>query len=93
MTEVTRNAATPAAFGVPETESQRGTKTPATAAVDLVMEFPRKRKELVHALSAADKEAFDRYVAVATVDQGVRLSRHWFIVQAQKPTAVEPSHS
>ncbi|WP_329220899.1 methyltransferase domain-containing protein [Streptomyces sp. NBC_01485] len=43
--------------------------------------------------SAADKEAFDRYVAAVTVDQGVRLSRHWFIVQAQKPAAVEPSHS
>ncbi|ASQ93389.1 MULTISPECIES: hypothetical protein [Streptomyces] len=49
MTVVTRDAVTPAAFGVPETESQRGTKTPATAAVDLVREFPRKRKELVHA--------------------------------------------
>lgn len=45
MTVVTRDAVTPAAFGVPETESQRGTKTPATAAVDLVREFPRKRKE------------------------------------------------
>ncbi|MEW2436782.1 class I SAM-dependent methyltransferase [Streptomyces caniferus] len=43
--------------------------------------------------SAADKEAFDRYVAAVSVDQGVRLSRHWFIVQAQKPAAVEPSHS
>ncbi|MCX4993688.1 class I SAM-dependent methyltransferase [Streptomyces sp. NBC_00568] len=42
---------------------------------------------------AADKEKFDRYVAAATVDQGVRLSRHWFIVQAQKPAAVEPSHA
>jgi hypothetical protein len=42
---------------------------------------------------AADKEEFDRYVAAATVDQGVRLSRHWFIVQAQKPAAVDPSHS
>ncbi|MEV6569017.1 class I SAM-dependent methyltransferase [Streptomyces kronopolitis] len=43
--------------------------------------------------SAADKEAFDRYVAAVSVDQGVRLSRHWFLVQAQKPAAVEPSHS
>jgi SAM-dependent methyltransferase len=43
--------------------------------------------------SAADKEAFDRYVAAANVDQGIRLSRHWFIVQAQKPAAIEPSHS
>ncbi|MBW8086681.1 class I SAM-dependent methyltransferase [Streptomyces hygroscopicus subsp. hygroscopicus] len=43
--------------------------------------------------SAADEEAFDRYVTAATTDQGVRLSRHWFIVQAQKPTAVESSHS
>ncbi|MER6074709.1 methyltransferase domain-containing protein [Streptomyces sp. NPDC001817] len=42
--------------------------------------------------SAADREAFDRYVAAVSVDQGVRLSRHWFIVQAQKPAAVEPSH-
>ncbi|NUQ96468.1 MAG: methyltransferase domain-containing protein [Streptomyces sp.] len=42
---------------------------------------------------AADKEAFDRYVAAVTVDKGVRLSRHWFIVQARKPEAVEPSHS
>jgi hypothetical protein len=46
MTVVTRGAVTPAAFGVPETESQRSTKTPATAAVDVVREFPRKRKEL-----------------------------------------------
>ncbi|MFG2396810.1 class I SAM-dependent methyltransferase [Streptomyces lydicus] len=43
--------------------------------------------------SAADEEAFDRYVAAVSVDQGIRLSRHWFIVQAQKPAAVEPSHS
>lgn len=43
--------------------------------------------------SAADKEAFDRYVAAVSVEQGVRLSRHWFIVQAQKPAAVEPSPS
>ena len=43
--------------------------------------------------SAADKEAFDRYVAAASVDQGVRLSRHWFIVQARKPAAIEPAHS
>ncbi|MFJ6790946.1 class I SAM-dependent methyltransferase [Streptomyces angustmyceticus] len=43
--------------------------------------------------SAADKEAFDRYVAAVSVEQGVRLSRHWFIVQAQKPTAAEPSPS
>ncbi|MFE9094250.1 class I SAM-dependent methyltransferase [Streptomyces sp. NPDC007264] len=42
---------------------------------------------------AADKEAFDRYAAAVTVEQGVRLSRHWFIVQAQKPAAVEPSHA
>lgn len=39
MTVVTRDAVTPAAFGVPETESQRSTKTPARAAVDLVREF------------------------------------------------------
>lgn len=50
MTVVTRDAVTPAAFGVPETESQRSTKTPARAAVDLVREFPRKRKESVRAL-------------------------------------------
>ncbi|MFE2227620.1 class I SAM-dependent methyltransferase [Streptomyces kronopolitis] len=43
--------------------------------------------------SATDKEAFDRYVAAVSVEQGVRLSRHWFIVQAQKPAAVEPSPS
>jgi hypothetical protein len=49
MTVVTRDAVTPAAFGVPETESQRSTKTPSTAAVDLVREFPRKRKEPVRA--------------------------------------------
>ncbi|MEU9970472.1 class I SAM-dependent methyltransferase [Streptomyces malaysiensis] len=42
---------------------------------------------------AADKEAFERYVAAATVDQCVRLRRHWFIVQAQKPAAVIPSDS
>lgn len=42
--------------------------------------------------STADREAFDRYVAAATFDQGVRLGRHWFIVQARKPAAVEPSH-
>lgn len=52
MTLVTRDAVTSAAFGVPETESQRSTKTPATAAVDLVREFPRKRKELVRALQS-----------------------------------------
>lgn len=49
MTVATRDAVTPAAFGVPETESQRSTRSPATAAVDLVREFPRKRKELVRA--------------------------------------------
>lgn len=43
--------------------------------------------------SAADKNAFDRYVAAATADRGVRLGRHWFIVQARKPAAVETSHS
>ncbi len=32
-----------------------------------------------------DKAAFDAYTAAAAVDKGVRLSRHWFIVQAQKP--------
>ncbi|MGW7579293.1 class I SAM-dependent methyltransferase [Streptomyces sp. NPDC054765] len=42
---------------------------------------------------AADKEAFERYVDAATVDQRVRLRRHWFIVQAQKPAAVAPSDS
>lgn len=49
MTVVTRDAVTPAAFGVPETEWQHSTKSPATAAVDLVREFPRKRKEAVRA--------------------------------------------
>lgn len=43
--------------------------------------------------SAADKKAFDRYVAAATADQGVRLGRHWCIVQAQKPADVKTSHS
>ena len=43
--------------------------------------------------SAADEAAFDRYVAAAGADQGIRLSRHWFIVQAQKPVAVESSHA
>jgi SAM-dependent methyltransferase len=43
--------------------------------------------------SAADKKEFDRYVAAATAEQGIRLSRHWFIVQARKPAAVETSHS
>ncbi|MFC0435354.1 class I SAM-dependent methyltransferase [Kutzneria buriramensis] len=42
--------------------------------------------------SAADKEPFDRYVAEAAVDQGIRLGRHWFVVQARKPV-VETSHS
>jgi ubiquinone/menaquinone biosynthesis C-methylase UbiE len=42
---------------------------------------------------AVDKEKFDRFVAAATVDQGVLLSRHWFIVQAQKPPVAEPSPS
>ncbi|AGL16482.1 class I SAM-dependent methyltransferase [Actinoplanes sp. N902-109] len=32
----------------------------------------------------ADQAAFDRYVAAATGDRGIRLSRHWFIVRAQK---------
>ncbi|CDR13434.1 hypothetical protein GCM10022420_089250 [Streptomyces iranensis] len=50
MTVVTRDAVTPAAFGVLETESRRGTKTPATAAVDLVRELPRKGKEPVRVL-------------------------------------------
>jgi hypothetical protein len=50
MTVVTRDAVTPAAFGVPETESKRSTKTPAIAGVDLVREFPRKRQEPVRAL-------------------------------------------
>lgn len=39
--------------------------------------------------SVADKEAFDRYVAAATAEQGVRLDRHWFVVQARKPPVVE----
>jgi hypothetical protein len=43
--------------------------------------------------STANEKAFDRYVATATADQGVRLGRHWFIVRAQQPAAVEPSHS
>ncbi|MFF4053767.1 class I SAM-dependent methyltransferase [Streptomyces chartreusis] len=41
----------------------------------------------------ADKDAFERYVATATVDDRVRLRRHWFIVQAQKPVAAAPSNS
>ena len=49
MTVVTRDAVTPAAFGVPETKSQRSTKSPATAAGGLVREFPRKRKKPVPA--------------------------------------------
>lgn len=48
MTVVTRDAATPAAFGVPETKSQRSTKSPATAG-GLVREFPRKPKKPVRA--------------------------------------------
>lgn len=47
MTVVTRDAVTPTAFGVPETEAQRGTKLPATAAVDRVRDFPRKSEEPV----------------------------------------------
>ncbi|MFH8609644.1 class I SAM-dependent methyltransferase [Streptomyces sp. NPDC018029] len=43
--------------------------------------------------TAADKEAFDRYVATMATDQGVRLSRHWFIVEARKPAAIAPSHA
>ncbi|MGW6732381.1 class I SAM-dependent methyltransferase [Streptomyces sp. NPDC055013] len=43
--------------------------------------------------SEADKEAFDGYVTAVTASQGVRLSRHWFVVQAQKPARVESSHS
>ncbi|MFE0511239.1 hypothetical protein [Streptomyces sp. NPDC058964] len=31
MTEVTRDTVTPAAFGVPDTESQRGTREPVRA--------------------------------------------------------------
>lgn len=50
MSVVIRDAVTPAAFGVLETESQRSTKTPAIAAADLVREFPRKRKEPVRVL-------------------------------------------
>ncbi|HEV3355679.1 MAG TPA: methyltransferase domain-containing protein [Pseudonocardiaceae bacterium] len=42
--------------------------------------------------STADREAFDRYVATVTDDRGIRLSRQWFIVQAHKPAAAEPSH-
>ncbi len=49
MTVLTRDAVTPAACGVPETESQRSAKTPATAAVELDWEFPRKRREPVRA--------------------------------------------
>jgi hypothetical protein len=49
MTVVTRDLVTPDAFGVPETESQRRTKTPARAAADLGGEFPRKRQESVRA--------------------------------------------
>lgn len=44
MTVVTRPAVTPTVLDLPQTESQRSTKTPATTAVDLVREFPRKRK-------------------------------------------------
>ncbi|MBB4684422.1 class I SAM-dependent methyltransferase [Amycolatopsis jiangsuensis] len=43
--------------------------------------------------SMADKSAFDRYVAAAAEAAGVRLSRHWFIVQAQKPMTAGTSHS
>ena len=42
---------------------------------------------------AADKEAFERYAASATADGRIRLPRHWFIVQAQKPAAAHPSDS
>ncbi|MFK0263979.1 hypothetical protein ACIQU1_21985 [Streptomyces angustmyceticus] len=49
MTVVTRDTVILAAFGVPETESQLRAKSPATAAVDRVREFPRKRKEPVRA--------------------------------------------
>ncbi|BCJ55979.1 methyltransferase [Actinoplanes sp. NBRC 14428] len=42
---------------------------------------------------AADRERFERYAAAATTDQGIRLSRQWFIVQARKPLTAEPSHS
>lgn len=47
MTVLTRDAVTPAAFGVPETASQRSPKSPAMAAGDLVRNFPRKRKDPV----------------------------------------------
>ncbi|MFK0023288.1 hypothetical protein [Streptomyces sp. NPDC090798] len=62
MTVVTRDAVTHAAFGVPETESQRSTKTSATAAVDLGGEFPRKRKEPVRALRGLSSTVAQRKV-------------------------------
>jgi ubiquinone/menaquinone biosynthesis C-methylase UbiE len=34
--------------------------------------------------SAADKTLFDRYVAQASFDRGVLLSRHWFLLHARK---------
>ena len=60
MTVVTRDAATPAASGVPQTKSQRSTKPPATAAGGLVREFPRKPKKPVRAHQGL----------LLTVDQG-----------------------
>jgi|tagenome__1003787_1003787.scaffolds.fasta_scaffold20371908_1 hypothetical protein len=50
MSVVTRDASPPAAFGAPETESWRGTRPLATAAVDLVREFPWKGEEPVRVL-------------------------------------------
>jgi hypothetical protein len=50
MTVATRDAVTSAAFGVPETESQRSKKEPAAAAVDHVRDFLRKGKEPGRAL-------------------------------------------
>ena len=31
-----------------------------------------------------DKESFDRFVAAASSDRGVRLARHWFLIHARK---------
>ncbi|MFI0716988.1 ATP-binding cassette domain-containing protein [Streptomyces inhibens] len=50
MTVVTRDAVAPALFGAPQPEPQHSTDPPAIAAVDLVREFPRKRKDPVRAL-------------------------------------------
>ncbi|GLW14560.1 hypothetical protein Stsp01_13030 [Streptomyces sp. NBRC 13847] len=49
MTVVTRDAVKSAASGVPETEAQRSTASPATTAADLVREFPRRSGQPVRA--------------------------------------------